>query len=134
MVVTDEEIERLINEVPDTTNTRRINYWKKLDDEVIYLEGWCDKCLMGTGFPPMERGETARKIAYIEDMTEIILKEKAKASENPWGIALKLVKGGFMEIPEANYLYGVTYGVYERGDKTEPWGAGDWSHLFKREV
>ena len=132
-MVTDEEIERLVAEVPDTTNTRRINYWRKLDDEVIYLEGWCDKCLMGTGFPPMERGGIDEKIAYMEDMTEIILKEKAKARENPWGIALKLVKGGFVERWEdTEHLYGVTYGVYDRVDKAEPWGAGDWSHLFKR--
>lgn len=125
-MVSDEELERLINEVPDTTNTRLISYWKKLNDERLYLEGWCDKCLMGTGFPPMEEGNHGRKIAYMEDMTEIILREKAKAKENPWGIELKLVKGGFMELEDAEYLYGVTYGVYERADKSIPWPDHLW--------
>lgn len=133
-MITDEEITRFINAVPDTDDTRQINYWKRVNDGVIYLEGWCDKCLMGTGFPLMEEGETDRKITYIEDLTPGILEEKAKAKENPWGIELKLVKGGFVELEEADYLYGVTYGVYERSDKREPWGAGDWSHLFKKEV
>ena len=82
-MVTDEEIERLINEVPDTDDTMQINYWRRVNDEVIYLEGWCDKCLMGTGFPPMEEGGTGRKIAYIEDLTPGILEMKAKAKENP---------------------------------------------------
>lgn len=112
-MISDEELQRLISEVPDTTNTRRINYWKKLNDEVIYLEGWCDKCLAGTGFPPMERGDTAEKVEYIEDLTPGILERKAGAGENPWGIELKLVKGGFVELEEANYLYGVTYGIYQ---------------------
>lgn len=125
-MVTDKEIERLINEVPDTTNTRRINYWKRLNDEVIYLEGWCDKCLAGTGFPPMERGETAAKIEYMERITEITLPRKAQAKENPWGVELKLVKGGFAELPEAEYLYGVTYGIYKRADEEKEWPKPLW--------
>lgn len=126
IMVTDKEIERLIKEVPDTDNTRLINYWRRVNDEVIYLEGWCDKCLMGTGFPPMERGETASKITYIEDLTPGILEMKAKAKENPWGIELKLVKGEFVELEDANYLYGVTYGVYERAEKGIKWPEPLW--------
>lgn len=125
-MVSDEKLEQLINEVPDTTDTRQINYWKKVNDEVIYLEGWCDKCLMGTGFPPMEEGETASKIAYMEGLTPGILETKAKAKENPWGIELKLVKGGFVELEDADFLYGVTYGVYERADKSFPWPEPLW--------
>jgi len=60
----------------------------------------------------MEEGETSRKIAYIEDLTPEILERKARAKENPLGIALKLVKGGFFELEDAENLYGVTYGIY----------------------
>jgi len=75
----------------------------------------------------MERGGTAEKIAYMEDMTEIILKEKANARENPWGIALKMVKGGFVERWEdTEHLYGVTYGVYVRADGEKWWPKPLW--------
>ncbi len=112
-MISDEELQRLISEVPDTDDTMQINYWKRVNDEVIYLEGWCDKCLAGTGYPPMERGETALKLGYIEDLTPGILERKARGDENPWGIELKLVKGGFVELEEADYLYGITYGIYQ---------------------
>ena len=38
-MISDEELQRLIGEVPDTDDTMQINYWKRVNDEVIYLEG-----------------------------------------------------------------------------------------------
>jgi len=105
-----EKLQELINKVPDVGAPEEtcISYWQKVQGRFVYLEGWADACLAGTGFPTMEEGETARKIAYIEDLTEEILPRKAKEK------GLKLIEGGFIETPDAENLYGVTWGVYER--------------------
>lgn len=104
--ISDSELDELIDDVPDVNRPSNINYWVKRGDEHIYLEGWCDKCLAGTGFPPMERGGTAEKIAYMEDLTPEILARKAQER------GLELIEGGFKEIEDAEHLYGVTWGVY----------------------
>ncbi|MGQ9545934.1 MAG: hypothetical protein ACUVTR_02045 [Dehalococcoidia bacterium] len=102
------QLRKLISDVPDVNDPSKINYWVKVDDKEVYLEGWCDKCLAGTGYPPMEAGETLAKLAYMKDMTKEILPRKAKER------GLELIEGGFIELEEAKNLYGVTYGVYRR--------------------
>ncbi len=102
------QLEKLIDDVPDANNPAAINYWVTVGDEEVYLEGWCDKCLAGTGYPPMEGGETLAKLDYMRDMTAGILPRKAKEK------GLELIEGGFIELEEVENLYGVTYGVYRR--------------------
>lgn len=100
----------LIKKVPDIDDPARINYWETLNGYSIYLEGWSDECLAGTGFPPIESGEWDEKVAYMEDLTPQILRDKAKE------YGLELIGGGFIEKTEEDYpehLYGVTYGVYK---------------------
>jgi hypothetical protein len=106
-----EELQKLIDNVPDVGDPEEtcISYWQKLKDgRMLYLEGWADACLAGTGFPPMEEGDTGRKIAYIMDQTQEILPRKARER------GYKLVEGGFDEIEDAEHLYGVTWGIYEK--------------------
>ena len=104
------KLRELIHKVPDIGAPEEtcISYWQKVGGRMLYLEGWADACLAGTGFPPMVEGETDRKIAYIEDMTKEILPRKAKEK------GLKLIEGGFFELPDAANLYGVTWGIYEK--------------------
>ena len=104
------KLRELIDEVPDVDDPMAINYWRQVNDYWVYLEGWSDSCLVSTGFPPMERGEWDAKIDYMKDMTPIILAEKAKEYNR------KLIKGGFVENEKEfiQYLYGVTYGIYEK--------------------
>ena len=108
--VDENKLRELIDEVPDVDDPAAINYWKKIDNYLVYLEGWIDSCLLSTGFPPMERGEWDAKINYMKDMSPIILAEKAKEYN------LELIKGGFVENEGEfiQHLYGVTYGVYEK--------------------
>jgi len=108
--ISEEKLKELIEDVPDIGEPEEIciSYWQEINDKIVYLEGWTDACLAGTGFPPMERGETADKIAYIEDLTPDILNRKAKES------GLKLLEGGFRETPDAENLYGVSYGIYKK--------------------
>lgn len=100
-------LRELIDEVPDVDDPIQINYWLRRGDEEIYLEGWCDRCLAGTGFPKMEEGGYSEKIAYIEELTPEILERKAKER------GLQLIDGGFIEREDADNLYGVTWGVYK---------------------
>lgn len=108
--ISKEKLQKLIDAVPDIGDPEEtcINYWQKVGDKMLYLEGWADACLAGTGFPLMEEGETARKIAYIEDLTKEVLPRKAKER------GLTLLEGGFEELEDAESLYGVTWGVYEK--------------------
>lgn len=102
------EVESFIDDVPDENDPDVINYWQRIDDFAIYLEGWCDECLAGTGFPPMERGETREKVDYIRGLTPGILEKKAKEHN------LTLLQGGFKELEDADHLYGVTWGIYRK--------------------
>lgn len=109
------KIKQLIDEVPDVNDPTGVNYWVEVDDELVYLEGWCDECLAGTGFPPIGGGEWDQKIEYMRDLTPSILERKAKERN------LELIYGGFVEKTEEDYpehLYGVTYGVYRKGGET----------------
>ena len=104
-------VQRLIEEVPDVDDPAEINYWKPLGNKWVYLEGWIDSCLAGTGFPPMEEGSWDAKVDYIKSLTPGILRRKAKER------GLRLIEGGFVaktdeDFPE--HLYGVTWGLFDR--------------------
>jgi len=116
-IIDEKRLQKLIDAVPDIGDPEEtcISYWQKVGDKLLYLEGWADACLAGTGFPLMEEGETARKIAYIEDLTKEVLPRKAKERE------LKFLEGGFRETPDAENLYGVTWGIYEKQKSIPKW-------------
>jgi hypothetical protein len=97
----------ITNLVPDTNDPNVINFWITKNDKKIYIEGWCDECLAGTGFPLMWEGGHERKLRYIEDLTPKIIDKKAKEKN------LNLIEGGFIKTPNATHLYGITYGIYE---------------------
>lgn len=112
--VTELKLRELIDRVPDIDDPGVLSYWVEVGDKLVYLEGWCDMCLISTGFPSMERGNHQEKIAYIEDITKQTLERKTKPKENPYGKELRLIRGGFEELPDAENLYGVSYGIYEK--------------------
>jgi len=118
-VLTPEEkakIDTLIEEVPDENDTLAINYWVDMGDKKVYLEGWIDQCLAGTGFPSMERGDWDDKIQYMVRDTRRTLIEKQEERNRPhigpghW----PLIEGGFREFEAGtkNWLYGVSWGVF----------------------
>lgn len=109
--IKSEDLLRLITAVPDIGDVEEtcITYWQKFKGKMIYLEGWADACLAGTGFPLMEEGSTGEKIDYIKDLSKEILPRKAKER------GFKLIEGGFYEMPDATNLYGVTWGIFEKG-------------------
>ena len=101
-----------LENVPDTANPENINYWIKLDDNLLlYIEGWSDECLSGTGFPKIDEGGTEEKLNYIRDLTPKILKKKAEERN------LRLITGDFYETSNKINLYGITYGIYNTNKK-----------------
>lgn len=113
-------VDRLIEAVPDENDVFAINYWRDMGDKRVYLEGWCDKCLAGTGFPTIGRGEWDEKIQYMVRDTHRTLIRKQRREELPLWLAQKeergltLIEGGFREFEagDRDWLYGVTWGVY----------------------
>ncbi len=112
-------IDKLIEEVPDKNDSTAINYGVDLGDKLVYLEGWIDLCLIGTGFPSIARGEWDKKIKYMVELGSITLIEKQEEVERPdigpgrW----PLIEGGFREFEagDREWLYGVTWGIYQKG-------------------
>jgi len=122
-VLTVEEknlIDDLIEEVPDENDTRVINYWQIVGDKEVYLEGWCDKCLEGMGYPPMEGGEWDSKIDHmVNDTKRTLIAKQTEGALSPVYIVeklpLTLIEGGFREFEagDRGWLYGVSWGVYK---------------------
>jgi len=113
---------KAVKGVPDTKKPSRINYWvpvRWVPDGLydrIYLEGWSDECLAGTGFLSIEEGGWDEKIDYIKDLTPGILFTKERERD------LELIAGGFIEFEDEDYyshLYGVTYGFYKSREMTK---------------
>lgn len=110
--ISEKKLKKLIDGVPDVDNPEKvcISYWQKVEGKLLYLEGWADACLAGTGFPSIEEGSWDDKIDYIKDLTPEILQRKAKERD------LKFIEGGFIEKTDEDFpehLYGVTWGLYE---------------------
>jgi len=110
-ILSDQErnaIDKLIKAVPDKNDTAAINYWVDIGDKIVYIEGWIDKCLAGTGFPDITEGGWSDKIDYIVELTNEILPRKARER------SFSFLEGGFrqFEAGERAWLYGVTWGIY----------------------
>lgn len=103
-----DKIRELIDDVPDVDDPSDINYWVTEGEHEVYLEGWCDQCLAGTGFLKIEEGGWDAKIDYIVDLTPGILARKAQER------GFELLDGGFIEARHPEHLYGVTWGVYRK--------------------
>lgn len=130
------QIDRFINEVPDVNDPLEINYWQKMGDREVYLEGWIDQCLAGTGFPPMEGGEWDEKIEYmVRDTHRTLIAKQTEKTLSPDEIVAKLpltlIEGGFREFEAGtkSWLYGVSWGVYQPYKSGNPGTAKSLSSL-----
>ncbi|KKK58419.1 hypothetical protein LCGC14_3044620, partial [marine sediment metagenome] len=106
------QIDKLIEAVPDVNDTLAINYWVDMGDKAVYLEGWCDKCLAGTGFPDITEGGWTNKIEYMVTLTNETIPRKAREK------GYELIEGGFRQFPAGDraWLYGVSWGVFSKQD------------------
>ncbi|UCH57541.1 MAG: hypothetical protein JSV18_01065, partial [Candidatus Bathyarchaeota archaeon] len=64
--------------VPDEPKPSEIMYEVSDDNRTLWIEGWCDGCIAGKGFPPKGEGRLQEKLDHIRDLTPRLLEERAE--------------------------------------------------------
>jgi len=106
---THEDILALVAElVPDVPRPSEIIAKIEAGDRVLWLEGWCDGCISGRGFPPKGQGMLKEKLDYIRAATPGFLRMRAADR----GLAVEW--SGFIPLEDKQHLYGVSWGVFAR--------------------
>ncbi|MFX1263702.1 MAG: hypothetical protein ACFFAZ_16755 [Promethearchaeota archaeon] len=102
-------ISLVANLVPDIPEPSKIMTEIQGKDRVLWLEGWCDGCIASKGFPPKGEGMLQEKLDHIKDLTPGFLEKRAKER------GMKVRWSGFLPLREKEYLYGVSWGIFEKG-------------------
>ncbi|MHA2230857.1 MAG: hypothetical protein ACXABL_16805, partial [Candidatus Thorarchaeota archaeon] len=86
--------------VPDIPKPSEIVAEIQDKDRVLWLEGWCDGCIAGKGFPPKGEGMLKEKLDYIKDLTPGFLEDRAKEK------GMTVQWSGFLPLDDKEFLYG----------------------------
>ncbi len=99
--------------VPDEPKPSEIMYEISDDDRTLWLEGWCDGCIAGKGFPPKGEGGLQEKLDHIRDLTPRFLEERAENRN------MRVRDMGFVPLDDREYLYGVSWAIFEKKEDSE---------------
>ncbi|UCE80525.1 MAG: hypothetical protein JSV94_05040 [Methanobacteriota archaeon] len=106
---THEDILALVAElVPDIPQPSEIFAEIEAGDRTLWLEGWCDGCIAGMGFPPKGRGALEEKLNYINKVTPEFLRKRAADRE------MTIEWSGFIPLKDKEHLYGVSWAVFTK--------------------
>jgi len=106
---TRDDILALVAElVPDIPVPSEIFAEIRGKDWVLWLEGWCDGCIAGEGFPPKGRGMLREKLDHISKVTPGFLKQRAAER------GMLVQWSGFIPLKNKKHLYGVSWGVFRK--------------------
>ena len=94
--------------VPDEPKPSEIMYEISDNDRTLWLEGWCDGCIAGKGFPPKGEGRLQEKLDHIRDLTPGFLEGRAERR------GMRVRDMGFVPLDDREHLYGVSWGVFEK--------------------
>ena len=94
--------------VPDEPKPSEIMYEVSDNDRTLWLEGWCDDCIAGMGFPPKGEGGLQEKLDHIRDLTPRLLEERAESRD------IRVRDMGFVPLDDREYLYGVSWAIFEK--------------------
>ncbi|MFW9787544.1 MAG: hypothetical protein ACFFE2_10175 [Candidatus Thorarchaeota archaeon] len=94
------------NLVPDLPKPSEIFAEVQDKDRLLWLEGWCDGCIAGKGFPPKGKGMLQEKLDYLRKLTPEILEERAKDR------GMSVQWSGFLPLSDKEFLYGISWGVF----------------------
>jgi hypothetical protein len=94
--------------VPDEPKPSEIMYEISDNDRTLWLEGWCDGCIAGKGFPPKGEGGLQEKLDHIRDLTPGFLEGRAENRN------MRVRDMGFVPLDDREYLYGVSWAIFER--------------------
>jgi hypothetical protein len=93
--------------VPDEPKPSEIMYEISDNDRTLWLEGWCDGCIAGKGFPPKGEGRLQEKLDHIRDLTPGFLEGRAENRN------MRVRDMGFVPLDDREHLYGVSWGIFE---------------------
>ena len=99
--------------VPDEPKPSEIMYEVSDNDRTLWLEGWCDGCIAGKGFPPKGEGGLQEKLCHIRDLTPRLLEERAENRD------MRVRDMGFVPLDDREYLYGVSWAIFEKKEVSE---------------
>jgi len=94
--------------VPDEPKPSEIMYEISDNDRTLWLEGWCDGCIAGKGFPPKGEGRLQEKLDHIRDLTPGFLEGRAEER------GMRVRDMGFVPLDDREYLYGVSWAIFEK--------------------
>jgi hypothetical protein len=96
------------NLVPDLPKPSEIMAEIQDKDRLLWLEGWCDGCIAGKGYPPKGEGMLQEKLDYLRVQTPGFLEERAKDR------GMKVQWSGFLPLSDKEHLYGVSWGIFQK--------------------
>ncbi|NHJ14195.1 MAG: hypothetical protein EAX95_10995 [Candidatus Thorarchaeota archaeon] len=96
------------NLVPDIPEPSKIMAEVEGKDMILWLEGWCDGCIAGKGFPPKGEGMLQEKLNHLRELTPGFLEDRARKR----GMAVQW--SGFLPLSDKKHLYGVSWGIFRK--------------------
>jgi len=109
---TYEDVLALVAElVPDIPRPSEIIAKIEAGDRTLWLEGWCDGCIAGRGFPPKGQGMLKEKLDYIREVTPGFLQQRAADRD------MTVEWSGFIPLNDKKHLYGVSWAVFTKKPK-----------------
>ncbi len=97
------------NLVPDLPNPSEIMAEIPDKNRTLWLEGWCDGCIAGKGFPKKGEGMLQEKLDYLRKITPEFLEKRAKEK----GMIVQW--SGFLPLQDKEFLYGISWGIFCKG-------------------
>jgi hypothetical protein len=103
------KIDRLISNIPDSDIPSETNIIKEIDDKLIFIEGWCDRCFSNYDLYDMDemmdfaRNSTFDRMSSIPSLPQY--REKFKDRE--------MVDYFFVELPDNRFNYAVSVGIFK---------------------
>lgn len=94
--------------VPDIPQPSEITAKIEARDKILWLEGWCDGCIAGRGFPPKGQGMLKEKLDYIRGVTPGFLRQRAADRD------MTVEWSGFIPLNDKKHLYGVSWAVFTK--------------------
>lgn len=104
----DEIISLVAELVPDVPVPSDLFAEIKAKDRILWLEGWCDGCIAGKGFPPKGKGMLQEKLDHIREITPEFLQDRAKKK----GMVVQW--SGFLPLQNKEHLYGVSWAIFTK--------------------
>ena len=104
----DDIISLVVHLVPDLPKPSEIMAVIEDKDRLLWLEGWCDGCIAGKGFPPKDEGMLQEKLDYIRNLTPGFMEERAKKR------GMTVQWSGFLPLSDKKFLYGVSWAVFKK--------------------